>query len=144
MHYYYGVLPFVYTKIGQNSKSGVLQCTYTYTVAPHLALAGYKTWTKGEQTRNKRTKGKQNLCKNPSSSKFKLQSIVFIAQIYRWVVCIPVEYEKKSENFTESKNFGMDAQNRKANHLSKSPQKIPKFYTPPHCAACRIPTPNIT
>ena len=32
----------------------------------------------------------------------------------------------------------------KTNHLSKSPQKLPKFYTPPHCAACRIPTPNIT
>ena len=144
MHYYHSVLPFVYTKIGQNSKSGVLQCTYTYTVDPHLALAGYISWTKGEQTRNKRTKGKQNRAKNPSSSKFKLQSIVFIAQIYRWVVSICRIYEKKNENFTESKISEMDAQNRKANHLSKSPQKTPKFYTLPHIAACRIPTPNIT
>jgi len=61
LHYYHGVLPFVYTKIGQNSKSGVLQCTYTYTVDPPVALAGYKTWTKGEQTTNKRTKAKKNL-----------------------------------------------------------------------------------
>ena len=144
MHYYYSVLPFVYTKIGQNSKSGVLQCTYTYTVDPLLALARVISWTKGAQTWNTRTKGKQNLCKNPSSSKFKLQSIVFIAQIYRWVVSICRIYEKKSEYFTRSKNSGMDAQNRKANHLSKSPQKTPKFYTISHIAACRIPNPNIT
>jgi len=56
LHYYHGVLPFVYTKIGQNSKSGVLQCTYTYTVDPHLALAGVqnvnKRWTKA-RIRNK-------------------------------------------------------------------------------------------
>jgi len=60
LHYYCGVLPIVYTKIGQNSKPRVLQCTYTYTVDPPVALAGYKRWTKGEQTPNKRTKAKQN------------------------------------------------------------------------------------
>jgi len=46
-------LLIVYTKIGQNSKPRVLQCTYTYTVDPPWPSQG----TKGEQKANKpRTK----------------------------------------------------------------------------------------